>query len=51
MGSKEIRQDDHYQKIGVELGLPVFNFDLMSDMEKFAPDLATLKKVASVSVV
>lgn len=35
------------KKIGVELGLPVFNFDLMSDMEKFAPDLATLKKVAS----
>lgn len=35
------------KKIGVELGMPVFNFDLMSDMEKFAPDLGTLKKVVS----
>ncbi len=40
------------KKIGADLGLPVFNFDLMSDYEKFAPDVDVLRKVvASCPVV
>lgn len=40
------------KKIGVGLGLPVFNFDLMSDYEKFAPDINVLRKiVASCPVI
>jgi len=40
------------KKKGVDLSLPVFNFDLMSDHEKFTPDIDILKKiVSSCSVV
>src|SRR3989338_2119659 len=35
------------KKIAASENLPIFNFDLISDREKFPPDLAVLKKIAS----
>lgn len=34
------------KKFSAELGVPIFNFDLLSDREKFQPDKALLKKIA-----
>ena len=40
------------KKISEKIGVPLFNFDLQSDREKFLPDRNTLKKIVdSVSVI